>query len=409
MLASLARKSLWSRKITVGLTVVSITISVLVLIAIQHIKTEAKTSFTNTVSGVDLIVGARTGQLNLLLYSVFRIGNATSNINWESYQTLAKQKQVAWTIPISLGDSHKGFRVLGTTESYFEHFRYANKRALEFAQGQEFASTFEAVIGQKVARKLGYKVGDKIVLAHGIGAKSFSEHKENPFTIVGVLKATGTPIDQTVHVRLDGIEAIHQGWQSGVDLSQYNTQKLGAQELTPVSITAFMVGLKSKISTFTFQRKVNEFKAEPLLAILPGIALAELWRMMSMVENVLMIISWLVLTAALIGLSTMMLAAMHERRHEFAVLRAIGARPLFIFALVQAESLLIVLISIALAILMLSAGLWAAQGVLISNFGLNVSAWVITGDVLLPIALIIAVACLTSVLPAMAAYRESNR
>lgn len=408
MLTSLARKSLLSRKVTVGLTVLSITISVLVLLAIQHIKTEAKTSFTNTVSGVDLIVGARTGQLNLLLYSVFRIGNATTNISWDAYQELSQQKQVAWTIPISLGDSHKGFRVLGTTEAYFDHFRYAKKRELEFSQGEPFANTFEAVLGHEVAQKLGYNVGDKITLAHGIGANSFSEHKNNPFTVVGILQPTGTPIDQTVHVRLDGIEAIHEGWQSGVDLSQYNTQEPGKQDLTPESITAFMVGLKSKLAIFSFQRKVNKFKGEPLLAILPGIALSELWLMMGMVENILMIISWLVLAAALIGLSTMMLAAMRERRHEFAVLRAIGARPIFIFALIQAESLLIVLISIAVAVAMLTTSLWLAQDILISKFGLNVSAWVLTGDGLMPIGLIISVAIVISILPAVQAYRESK-
>lgn len=407
MLSRLAWKSLLARKTTVGLTVISITISVLVLLAIQHIKTEAKSSFTNTVSGVDLIVGARTGQLNLLLYSVFRMGNATNNISWDTYNQLSEQKEVAWSIPISLGDSHRGFRVLGTTEAYFKHFRYANKRALEFGQGQAFSNTFEAVVGRDVATKLGYKVGDNIILSHGIGSQSFSQHENNPFTVVGILESTGTPVDQTVHVRLDGIEAIHEGWQSGVNLSQ-STQTSSSRDLTPDSITAFMVGLNSKLSTFTFQRKVNEFKGEPLLAILPGIALSELWRMMAMVENILMIISWLVLVAALIGLSTMMLAAMRERRQEFAVLRAIGARPIFVFSLIQLESLLIVLISIGIAVSTLSAGLWVAQGFLASRFGLNISACVLTSDVWIRVGVTLTVSFLISVLPAISAYRDSN-
>ncbi|HEY7774182.1 MAG TPA: FtsX-like permease family protein [Marinagarivorans sp.] len=407
MLHSLAWKSLLARKVTVCLTVISISISILVLLAIQHIRIDAKTNFTNTVSGVDLIVGARTGQLNLLLYSVFRIGNATNNISWDSYIKLSEQKQVAWTIPLSLGDSHKGFRVLGTTEAYFEHFQYANQRPLALSQGRAFANTFEAVLGRDVARRLGYKVGDSIILAHGIGSKSFSQHKHNPFTIVGILTPTGTPIDQTVHVRLDGLEAIHKGWQSGVDLSQHR-KPLSNQDLTPSSITAFMVGLNTKLATFTFQRKVNQFNSEPLLAILPGIALSELWRMMAMFEKVLMMISWLVLLAALIGLSTMMLAAMRERRHEFMVLRAIGARPLFIFLLVQVEALLIVVFSIAAAVLALSAGLWLSQELLMSTFGVSVSPWTLSKDVLMPIGLTLLITIVTSVLPAGLAYRDSR-
>ncbi|WP_339075464.1 ABC transporter permease [Teredinibacter turnerae] len=408
MIASLAAKSLWARKVTVGLTIASITISIFVLLAIQHIRVEAKTNFTNTASGVDLIVGARTGQINLLLYSVFRIGNATNNIRWDSYQALASSKAVAWTIPISLGDSHRGFRVLGTTGSYFEHFQYANKRSLTFTQGSPFTGTFEAVLGHEVAARLGYKIGDKITLTHGISANSFSEHKHNPFTIVGILDATGTPVDQTVHVRLDGIEAIHKGWQSGVDLSKY-THISKDPNLTPSSITAFMVGLHSKLSTFTYQRKVNEFEKEALLAILPGIALSDLWRMMGTVENILTFISWLVLGAALIGLTTMMLAAMRERRHEFLVLRAVGSSPLFIFTLIQVESLIVVSMSICLAGLLLSSGLWLAQSFLVSQFGLTISPWVLTGDALVPMLLILGVTVVVSFLPAISAYGESRR
>ncbi|ABD81231.1 ABC transporter permease [Saccharophagus degradans] len=410
MLINFAWQSLLARKVTVGLTVLSVTISLLVMLAIQHIKQEAKTSFTKTISGVDLIIGARTGQLNLLMYSIFNVGNATNNISWKSYEELSQQKEVAWAIPISLGDSHKGFRVLGTTEAYFEHFKYANKRTISFNQGRSFLGTFEAVIGNHIAQKLNYKVGDAITLSHGISAKSFSEHKHNPFTVVGILAPTGTPIDQTVHVRLDGIEAIHKGWQSGVDLSQYgnyvnHSNHTKTQDLTPTSITAFMVGLNSKLSTFTFQRKVNTYKNEPMLAILPGIALSELWRMMGTVENILAIISWLVLFAALIGLCTIMLAAIRERRHEFSVLRGIGASPWFIFSLIQLESLLIVLISIGVAVLSLWLGLELTQDMLISKYGLNISSWIFSNEKMLPVGLLLLATMLISTIPCIATYR----
>ncbi|MDP5206026.1 ABC transporter permease, partial [Alishewanella sp. SMS9] len=203
MLIKLARLSLWNRKGTALMTLLSLTLSLVLLLGIEHIRKEARSSFTNTVSGTDLIVGARSGQLNLLLYSVFRIGNATANVSWATYERIAKHPQISWTIPLALGDSHRGYRVLGTNQGYFEHYRYANQQGLSFAAGEQFAGVYEAVLGAEVAKQLGYQLGQEITLAHGVGAVSFSEHKDKPFVIKGILAATGTPVDQTVHISLE--------------------------------------------------------------------------------------------------------------------------------------------------------------------------------------------------------------
>ncbi len=409
MLLKLALKSLIARKVSVGFTVFSICISVFVLLAIGHIKNETKSSFTSTVSGVDLIVGARTGQLNLLLYSVFRIGNATNNISWKSYQHLASHRSVAWTIPIALGDSHRGYRVMGTNKDYFEHFNYSNKRSLSFQDGVAFEQTFDTVLGAEVAKQLGYKIGDKITLSHGLGSTSFSEHSKNPFTVVGILSPTGTPVDQTVHVRLTGIEAIHIGWQSGVNLSGLGANAVRqATDLTPKTITAFLVGLNSKIATFSFQRQVNQYSDEALMAILPGVTLAELWRMMAIMENVLLAISILVLIAALIGMSTMMLATMRERKQEFSVLRAIGASPLFIVILIQVEAVLTTLMSIVLAIAVLLIGISVTQDVLSAQFGLYISPDIFTPDLMTALVAVIVSTVFVGMFPAISAYRTAK-
>ena len=138
--------------------VASIAISVALLLGVEKIRTEARSSFASTISGTDLIVGARSGDINLLLYSVFRIGNATNNISWESYQDITSRPEVAWAIPISLGDSHRGFRVMGTNGDYFEHYRFARTRALTLAEGKPFAEVFDTVLGADVAAQLGYQL-----------------------------------------------------------------------------------------------------------------------------------------------------------------------------------------------------------------------------------------------------------
>ena len=294
MLIKLAAKSLMQRRVSALLTVMMIAVSVFVLLSVEMIRYQAKDSFGKTVSGVDLLVGARTGQLNLLLHSVFQIGYATNNISWQSYQTIAKHSKVAWTIPISMGDSHRGYRVMGTTQDMFNFFSYGEEKSLNFAQGDAFNTLYDAVIGADAARKLNYKVGDKIVLSHGIAKTSFSQHNDKPFTISGILDATGTPMDKNVFVSLQAIEAIHINWQQGVKLPP----SISSSEdvLIPDSVTAVMVGLKSKFATFDVQRLINQFPQEPLTAILPAATLMTLWQILGNVEQILLLISILVLT-----------------------------------------------------------------------------------------------------------------
>ncbi|WP_333608139.1 ABC transporter permease [Arsukibacterium sp.] len=409
MLIKLARLSLWNRRGTVLLTLLSLTISISLLLGIEHLRKEARNSFTNTVSGTDLIVGARSGQLNLLLYSVFRLGNATANVSYETYERIQRHPQIAWTIPLSLGDSHSGYRVLGTNDNYFKYYRYANQQALQFSQGEAFAGVYETVLGAEVAKRLNYQLGQQITLSHGIGAVSFTEHRDHPFTITGILAATGTPVDQTVHVSLEGIEAIHLGWQQGAPQPgrQVSAEQALQMELKPKAITAFMVGLNSRMATFTVQRQINEFRNEPLTAILPGVALAELWQMLSMVENLLLVITLLVLAAGLVGMTTTLLASMKERQREMAILRAAGAHPWYLLLLIQLEVVMLTLVAMLAAAALLVGSLYFLQDRLASSYGLFISINPFDLSTVYWAAAILMAAIVLAMIPAYSAYQRA--
>ncbi|MDP4536837.1 ABC transporter permease [Alkalimonas collagenimarina] len=409
MLIKLARLSLFNRRGTVLMTLLSLVISITLLLGIDHLRHEAKNSFTSTVSGTDLIVGARSGQLNLLLYSIFRIGNATANLSWESYQRIQNHPQIAWTIPISLGDSHRGYRVVGTNQDYFTYYRYAGQNSLQLQQGEVFSDVYDTVLGAEVATRLGYQLGDEIVLAHGIGQVSFSEHKDKPFTVVGILAPTGTPVDQSVHVTLQGIEAIHIDWQQGAPMPgrRVSAEQAVEMDLTPKAITAFLVGLNSRAATFMVQRQINEFRGEPLSAILPGVALAELWQMLSMVERLLLVITLLVLLAGLVGMTTTLLASMKERQREIAILRAVGAHPRSLFLLVQLEVLLITLASLLLAFALLFVALWFGQDLLASRYGLFIGLNPIRSSSLQLVGVVIGLSLILGCIPSWLAYRRA--
>ena len=406
---SLAFKSMFNRRATVLLTVFAIALSVALLLGVEKVRTEAKGSFANTVSGTDLIVGARSGTIQLLLYSVFRIGNATNNISIESYREIAARPNVAWTIPISLGDSHKGFRVLGTNLDYFKHYRYGSKRSLVLAQGVPFSGLFDVVLGADVAHSLGYGLRDAIVVDHGLGREGFSNHQDKPFRVSGILAKTGTPVDRTVHVSLEAIEAIHVDWKSGTRIPgmTLNADKVRQMKLKPKAITAFMVGLKSRFSTFSEQRFINTYRGEPLLAILPGVALQELWSLLGTAEIALTVISFFVVLTGLIGMLVMLLASLNERRREMAILRSVGARPHQVFGLFIAESVIMTCLGCLFGLVLLYLSLVLAQPIIDARFGLYLSIELPNVRNLIILGLVIAAGFIAGAIPAYQAYRRS--
>ncbi len=406
MLLSFAISSLRSRAKSVLLTFLSLLISISVLLSVEHLRSQAEASFTRTVSGVDLIVGAPSGQMNLMLYSIFRMGSPTNVVSYDSYEMLTQHKQVKWAIPLALGDSHKGFRVLGTNQQYFDHYKFGNKQPLTFASGAPFSQIFDAVIGADVARKLGYKVGDKVVIAHGTGEISFTNHTDSPFTITGILAPTGTPVDKTVHVTLTGIEAMHLSHDKLHDIVEH-PDDFSNTLVQPDEVTAVMLGLTSKFATFTLQRELNNYQDDRLMAILPGVAMAELWQMMATVENILRVISVLILISSLFGLSTMLLASMQHREKEIAVLRILGAGSGTVFMLILTEALLIAVAASAASVLLLSSGFAVASGWLASEYGLFISANVLNGHSMMVIGAVVIATLVTSLLPAIDAYRSA--
>ncbi|WP_372767228.1 ABC transporter permease [Pseudoalteromonas sp.] len=378
-LLTLSRKSLLNRFSSIAITTIAIALSITLLLLIERARVDAKSSFYNTVSGTDLIVGARTGSTELLLFSVFRIGHPTNNLSFKSYQDITSKRSIKWAIPLSLGDSHKGFSVIGTNNDYFAHYRYANKQNLVFRKGHAFEQVNHVVLGSNVAKKLHYHLGDSIVLSHGAGNTSFHHHDDHPFKVVGILAATGTAVDNSVHVPLVAIDNIHGSATPSISQKhqadehhghnhdhddenhQHHSEQRDEQnklpalsnaELTgqPKQISAFLLGLKNPIFALQLQRNISQYKQEPLLAIMPKFTLRQLWEVVGVFEKALLVISGAVVVIALLGMLTNLLASLSQRRRELAILRSVGASPRTIFTLLGLEALLITVCATLLAI-----------------------------------------------------------
>lgn len=407
---SLAYRSLKARRFTALLTVISIAAAVFLFVSVENVRQGARQSFERTLTGTDLIVGARSSSINLVLYSVFQIGDPTSNMTWETYEQIKARPDIAWTVPISLGDSHQGYRVIGTNADYFTYYRYGDNRLLAFQDGVIFDDLFDIVLGARVAKDLGYEVGSTLTLSHGLGSTSFSEHKDKPFTVTGVLRPTGTPVDRSVIVSLPAIEAIHVGWQSGAPtpMSRLATpDQLRQLDLQPREITSMLVGAMSRIDALYIQRELNTYRGEPLQAVLPGVALEQLWQMMSVVERALSAISAFVIAVGLIGILISILTSLNERRREMAILRSVGAKPLHIIGLLVSEAMLLAFGGALLGIACLYGASWALKDMLAAQFNigaLNLAPGLFDLYVVGSISLI---AALLGLIPALIALQRS--
>lgn len=407
----LALKSLNNRKFSTVLTVFSMVLSLVLLMSVERVKRAAQDGFTQSISGIDLVVGARSGPLQIILYSVFNIGQATQNVSIESYDEIKSRPEVQWTIPYSLGDGHNGFRVVATNQDFFRFYQFRSNEKIELASGNIFKDYFDVIIGADVAKKLGYQVGSKVVVAHGVTKGiAIQEHDDKPFQVVGIMKPTGTALDRALYISLEGMEAIHIDWQSGSAPSrekEIKVEQITPEMLKPKTITSFFLRTNSRIEILKLQRWINEYKAEPLLAVIPGVVLSEMWASLSMVEKVLKTISFLVMVVGLISMLISIMTSLNERRREMAVLRALGASLKNILGLILFETLILSLVAIFISgivkiVLELTLGPWIQ-----SNYGLYLQAPIFSFNEIMYLVIMLVSSLLISFIPAVRAMRSA--
>ena len=409
MITYLTWKSIQNRKLTSLLCVASISLSVALLLGVERIKNGARDGFTNTISQTDLIVGAKGGPLQLVLYTVFRIGSPTNNIRFSSYTKIKNLPEVDWTIPISLGDAYRGYRVVGTDENFFKHYRYRRNQKIEVLNGKIPIGIFDVVLGYEVAQKFQHKTSDSIILSHGISEKSFMDHSVTPFKVVGILNPTATPIDRSIFITLEGMEAMHIGWDKGVPgkNSTVTPENLKKENIHIGQITSFLLKTKNRIQTLKLQRKIDSFPEDPLMAVIPGLALHQLWKTLSYIENILYLISLCVLAVGLISVIVSLYTSLNERRREIAIFRALGAGAGKVVSLLLVESSLIVLVGILIGTALLYLCLFMVRPYLESNFSLYLPIQFLSSTELIYLGSILLGGITAGFIPAIKAYRNS--
>lgn len=520
MILRLALTSLRSRLLTTSLTVASIALSVTLLVGIENVRAGVRDSFAGTIRGVDLIVGARGGTLQVLLSAVFGIGSPSGSVKLSTMERWQAHPAVKWVVPYSLGDSHRGFRVVGTTPDFYERYRFRKDGRIVFVSGRAAVADTEVVIGSDAAEKLGYTIGSPVVVVHGLRDIGTSSHEAHPFHVVGILGRTFTPIDRSVYVTLEGIEAMHEPEVTGVAGSSMASAEVAGGRVsggrgqggkaqpqtarngdkaaaiiaankkraavmapppgtpmvmpgaepppgtpmvmpgaspppgtplvmpgaepppsalpevkaaaveqraaeTPVpkpvdavaaepahdhgddQITAFFVGTKNRFEALMLQREMNTDLVEPLTAVIPGVALGELWQNIGSAEVGLRVIAIFAVAIGLTGMLVALYSSLEARRREMAILRAVGAGPRMIISLLVLESGLLALLGCLIGVAAVYLGLFLAQGPIEQLFGLHLALHPLRSTEWTYLAVVMGAGLVIGFVPAWKAYRTS--
>jgi len=394
----LTYKSIQNRKTTFLLSVISIAISVVLLLGVDKAVKSSKAHFINTINSTDIIVASSNGSLDILLNLIFHISDPLKEMSYKSFEDIKRFDEVSWGVPLSLGDSFNGFDVISTDENYFKYYRYSSSKLLEFSQGRGLVGFYDVVLGCTVAKQLHLKVGDTIHLSHGHGHHKHT-HKNRVFNVVGVLKKSMTPNDESVFMQLKADEAIHIEWQSGhfVDM-HISSEKLSHMKIKPKHISGMMLGLKNRSSILSVEDKINHYRVENLKAVIPAKALSKLYKLMKNLQNLLMIISSAVFVAAIFTMLSSMYSTLNERRREIAIFRSLGASSKTVFSLFAIESFLVVFSGVVMGVLLV--GMFGLFSPFELSFGVDIYQFFM-------LFTMVVIALVSSLLPARKSYINS--
>jgi putative ABC transport system permease protein len=411
----IAWRSIQQRALASALTTVSMSLGVALVVGVLVVHQVVDQSFRRSAQGYNLIVGAKGGRLELVLNTVYHLGRPLENIPYKYYLEFTEgrfQPDVEAAIPVCVGDSYQGFPVIGTVPEMFTKLEYRDRQKYEFAGGGrnfQAANEYEAVVGAQAARVTGLAAGSSFRPSHGVLEAGETGTQHRPFSVVGVLAPTGTPVDRTLFVNMEGfyhLEGHHRpaaDSHAGAQGASEDHDHEGPIPDDQKRVTAILV-LTRPTAVLSLAKQVNE---EPTAqAVMPAEEISDLLDgVVGNVQSLLLVVATLVVVVAGIGILVSIYNSMNDRRHEIAVIRALGARRGTVMAVILWESLLLSLGGGLLGLL-LGHGLVGLLGPTIEEqTGVIVRATAFQWAELVLIPGLIGLAAIVGYLPAVVAYR----
>jgi putative ABC transport system permease protein len=388
---ALSWRYLWSRPLGASLNVLLLSLGLASITFLLLVSFQLSKAFDKDLAGIDVVVGAKGSPMQLIMCGVFHIDVPSGNIPIKAVKALEKNPMVASVIPISLGDNLRGFRIVGTAPAYVDHY------GATLAQGRLWDAPMQVIVGAIAAKKLGIQVGNTFVGSHGLGAGGHL-HGENPYTVVGILQASGTVIDRLIVTDTASVWKVHEDY-TAVDQED---RKIMEEER---EVTMALIRYKTPLAAMSFPRMVNT--TTEMQAAAPAVEISRLLNMLGIGTDVLRAFAGVLLLTAGLSVFIALWSAVRERRSDLALLRMLGAPPAKIAALLLGEALWLGVLS---AIIGVAGGqaLTALIGWMLQlDNSLLIGGLVWPAELLLVPALACAVSLAAAILPAVGAYRVS--
>jgi putative ABC transport system permease protein len=382
---------LWSRPLAAALNLLLLSLGLASITLVLLVNHQIQQAFARDLAGIDVVVGAKGSPLQLILSGVFQIDTPTGNVPLAEVQALQANPQVAKLIPISMGDSFKGYRIIGTTPDYLSHY------AGVMASGAMWQAPMQAVLGAKVARDTGLRVGDSFAGSHGLGGGGHA-HGQTPYTVTGVLAPNGSVMDRLILTPTESVWRVHEK-DTALDAAD---QKILEEER---EVTLALIQYRSPLAAVTFPRFINT--TTNMQAASPALEVSRLLGLIGIGADVLRAFAGVLLLTAGLGVFIALWSAVRERRADLALLRMLGAAPRQLAALLWCEALWLALLATLLG-LALGQGVAALLAVALDvdkSISLAALNWPV--ELLTVPALALGVAVASALLPTWEAYRVS--
>lgn len=389
---TLALKSLYHKPLSTTLNLLLMAVGIAMMTFVLSASRQLQDSALRDAQGIDLVVGAKGSPLQLILSSIYHIDVPTGNIPLAAQAQLAQNRMVKKVIPLALGDSYSGFRIVGTNADYIAHYGGT------LAGGKLFDAPLQAVFGAQAAAKTGAVVGAKFTGSHGL-ARGGEEHSDAPFTVVGILQPTGTVLDRLVLTPVESVWRVHE-IVNGIDTSDKEEKAAMDSER---ELTALLIQYASPLAAISMPRFINS--QSELQAAQPAFEAAKLFRLLGVGVDVLRGIAAIVLLSAALSMFVALYNALEERKTDLAILRTLGAPPSKLFLLLLVEGLLLALVGAALGWLLGHVAVEILGRVLSADQNLILSGWTLAPEEAWLALVAASVGLVAALLPAIRAYR----
>jgi len=389
---SLAVKSLRHKPLTTSINLLLMAIGIAMMSFVLSASQQLQDGALRDAQGIDLVVGAKGSPLQLILSSVYHIDIPTGNIPLAAQAQLAQNRMVKKVIPLALGDSYEGFRIVGTTPDYVAHYGGT------LTQGKMFEAPLQAVLGAQVAARTGLGLGGSFTGAHGL-ARGGETHGDAPFTVIGILKPTGTVLDRLVLTPVTSVWRVHE-IEHGIDVNDVQEKAAMDEER---ELTALLVQYASPLAAAMLPRMINNQTA--LQAAQPAFESAKLFRILGVGVDVLRGIAVVMLVSAALSMFAALYNALEERRTDMAILRTLGAPPVKLLSLLLTEGLILALAGAAIGWIAGHGALALVAGMLAEDQQFALSGWIVAPDEAWLALIAAGIGIAAALLPAVRAYR----